>query len=71
MKTLIQAKKPKMVSKVKQEVQREKKVDAVRYSQMVEKKAYELFEKRGCHNGQDWEDWFKAEKLVEEELCQK
>ena len=46
------------------------KIDFATYAQMVEKKAYELYEKRGCINGYDREDWFEAEKCVEEELCQ-
>jgi len=40
------------------------------YIQMVEKKAYELYEKRGGQHGRDLEDWFLAEDLVEIELCQ-
>ncbi len=39
------------------------------YIQMVEKKAYALYEKRGRDHGRDMEDWFEAEKLVEVELC--
>ena len=27
----------------------------------IELRAYELFEARGCENGHDWEDWFRAE----------
>ncbi len=38
---------------------------------MVEKKAYDLYEKRGKQHGLDREDWFEAEKLVEDELCQR
>ena len=38
------------------------------YAQRVEKKAYELFEKRGCQNGHDWDDWFEAERVVEAEM---
>ena len=30
----------------------------------IEKKAYELYEQRGCNSGQDWNDWFEAEKIV-------
>jgi len=37
------------------------------YIQMVEKKAYELYEKRGCTHGRDMEDWFEALRLVEDE----
>jgi hypothetical protein len=38
------------------------------YIQMVEKKAYELYEKRGRKHGQDQDDWFEAQKLVEDDL---
>jgi hypothetical protein len=37
------------------------------YIQMVEKVAYDLYEKRGRENGRDMEDWFEAQKLVEDE----
>lgn len=30
----------------------------------VKKKAYELYEKKGCKNGDDWHDWFTAEQLL-------
>ena len=33
--------------------------------EMVEKKAYELYEKRGCQHGCDQQDWFEAEKILE------
>ena len=36
---------------------------------MVEKKAYELYEKRGHQQGHEWQDWFEAEKFVEAQLC--
>lgn len=45
-----------------------KQIDFNLYTRMVEQKAYELYEKRGCGDGNDWEDWFQAEKLIEEEL---
>ncbi|MBI5149341.1 MAG: DUF2934 domain-containing protein [Candidatus Omnitrophica bacterium] len=38
------------------------------YAQRVEKKAYELYEKRGCQQGCDWQDWFEAERIVEQEM---
>ncbi|MBI5415413.1 MAG: DUF2934 domain-containing protein [Candidatus Omnitrophica bacterium] len=38
------------------------------YAQRVEKKAYELYEKRGCRHGCDWQDWFEAERIVEQEM---
>ena len=33
--------------------------------EMIEKKAYELYEKRGCQHGCDQQDWFEAEKILE------
>lgn len=27
----------------------------------IARRAYELFERRGCEPGRDWEDWFRAE----------
>ncbi|OGX34051.1 MAG: hypothetical protein A3C36_04095 [Omnitrophica WOR_2 bacterium RIFCSPHIGHO2_02_FULL_52_10] len=30
----------------------------------VRKKAYELFEQRGCQHGHDQEDWYEAEKWL-------
>ena len=27
----------------------------------IARRAYELFEARGCEHGHDWEDWFRAE----------
>ena len=38
------------------------------FSDRVQKKAYELYEDRGCAHGCDLEDWFTAEKIVEAEL---
>lgn len=43
-------------------------VDARSFAERVEKKAYELYERRGYKSGQDWQDWFDAEKLVEDEM---
>ena len=36
-------------------------------NEKIQKKAYELFERRGCCDGKDCDDWYKAEKLVESE----
>ena len=33
--------------------------------EVIEKKAYELYEKRGCQHGCDQQDWFEAEKILE------
>lgn len=30
----------------------------------IQKRAYELYEKRGATPGNDWADWFEAEKSV-------
>ena len=32
--------------------------------EMIEKKAYELYEKRGREHGKDLDDWLEAEKIV-------
>ncbi len=31
---------------------------------MIEKKAYEIYEKRGREHGKDLDDWLEAEKIV-------
>lgn len=46
-----------------QEIRKGKK-QPVAEKAAVEKKAYELYEKRGCGHGHDQEDWFEAERLV-------
>lgn len=33
-------------------------------SELIAKKAYELYEKRGCEHGSDFNDWVEAERLV-------
>lgn len=38
------------------------------FAQRVEKKAYELYEKKGCQNGRDLDDWLEAERIVEQEM---
>jgi hypothetical protein len=38
------------------------------FTQQVEKKAHEIYEKRGSGHGNDWDDWFEAEKLVEKHI---
>ncbi len=39
-----------------------------KFTLLVEKKAYELFEKRGGEEGHALEDWCEAERIVEEEI---
>lgn len=45
-----------------------KSVNDHEFFAMVQKKAHELYEKRGCKEGNDFEDWLTAERLVKEEL---
>ena len=33
--------------------------------EMIAKKAYELYEKRGCQPGFEAQDWFEAKKILE------
>jgi hypothetical protein len=37
---------------------------AARHEQ-VARRAYELYEQRGAEHGQDWADWFAAERLLQ------
>lgn len=30
----------------------------------IQKKAYEIYEKRGFNSGNDWNDWLEAEKII-------
>lgn len=46
----------------------QKPADPDIFAQLVEKKAYELYQKRGCQDGHDCDDWFEAEKIVESEM---
>ena len=36
--------------------------------QLVEKKAYEIFEQRGYVHGHDLDDWLQAEQIIKTEL---
>ncbi|MDO8602735.1 MAG: DUF2934 domain-containing protein [Candidatus Omnitrophota bacterium] len=49
----------------------ENRVSREEFMQLVQKKAYEIYEKRGCKSGNDLEDWLKAERLAKEELGMK
>ena len=33
-------------------------------SDEIARRAYELYEQRGCAHGNDWKDWFQAEQEV-------
>ena len=46
----------------------ENRVSREEFMQLVQKKSYELYEKRGCKSGNDLEDWLEAERLVKEDL---
>jgi sRNA-binding carbon storage regulator CsrA len=45
-----------------------RRVSREEFMQLVQKKSYELYEKRGCQPGNDLEDWLNAERLVKEDL---
>lgn len=45
-----------------------RRVSREEFMQLVQKKAYELYEERGCQSGNDLEDWLNAERLVKEDL---
>ena len=47
------------------------RVSREEFMQLVQKKAYEIYEKRGGKSGNDLEDWLNAEKLVKEDLGEK
>jgi len=40
------------------------KVDEKPLYEMIQKKAYELYEKRGREQGKDLDDWLEAEKII-------
>ncbi len=40
--------------------------DATARTEAVRRKAYELYEKRGCESGHEMEDWLEAERIVGE-----
>lgn len=66
MRTLLKGKSGQKEPKVNLKNERTTSFDT--FISRVEEKAYELYEKRGRQDGQDWNDWFEAEKIVEEEM---
>lgn len=44
------------------EVQHSQNTDDL--NKKIQKKAYELYEQRGCCHGKDCDDWYEAEKMV-------
>ncbi len=41
------------------------------FFERVQKKAYELFEQRGCTPGNELSDWYEAERIVKAEVSRK
>ena len=41
-------------------------LSAAERHEQVARKAYELYEQRGAGHGQDWADWFMAERSLQE-----
>lgn len=37
-------------------------------SEQIRKVAYEICQKRGCVPGNDWQDWFEAERIVKQKI---
>lgn len=60
----------KMIKKLKKilSLDNENRISREEFMQLVQKKAYELYEERGCQPGNDLEDWLTAERLVKEDL---
>ena len=60
----------KMLKKLKKvlSLDNENRVSREEFMQLIQKKSYELYEKRGCQQGNDLEDWINAERLVKEDL---
>ncbi|MDP2921718.1 MAG: DUF2934 domain-containing protein [Candidatus Omnitrophota bacterium] len=46
----------------------DQRVSKEEFMQRVQKKAYELYVKRGNRSGNDLEDWLKAERIVKDEI---
>ncbi len=64
METMVREVKKNKKQPVKGKVTKESDNNYYTYIQMVEKKAYDLYQKRGYRHGRDLDDWFEAEKLV-------
>ncbi len=68
METIVQEVKKAKKRPIVKKVTKKQDDNLYTYVQMVEKKAYDLYEKRGCEHGRDQDDWFEAEKMVEGEI---
>ena len=54
--------------KRKKNVSKAKPLNTNEFFAKVQKRAYELYEKRGHNHGCDWQDWFHAERQIKKEL---
>lgn len=53
-----------MVARKREIAAKSCKLSSEEFRKKVEKSAYELWQKKGCSHGNDWTDWFEAEKAV-------
>lgn len=49
-------------------LRRTPKISHSELTSRIQKKAYDIYQKRGYSNGKDWSDWFEAERKVKSEL---
>jgi DUF2934 family protein len=59
---------PKAKGTVPKKQRKKTDLDEKTFHEMIEKKAYEIHEKRGRQHGKDLDDWLEAEKIVKGEL---
>ena len=48
--------------------QSKESVDVSKLQKLIEQKAYELYAQRGLTHGNDWSDWFEAEKIIRSKI---
>lgn len=53
---------------MKKGIVRKRVLNSEEIQEAIRKKAYELFEKRGCSHGNDWQDWLDAERIVTSQM---
>lgn len=59
----------KMVLRRNNKLGRRTKVsDSSDFASRVQQKAYDIYERRGYSHGNDWADWFEAERQIRKEL---
>jgi hypothetical protein len=59
----------KKVIDAQQQLDNQVTIDQEEYNRRVAIKAYELFERRGCQHGSHLDDWYQAERIVQEGLA--